>query len=381
MEVGIAMTSFGKTTCASCGKKQPDIIEGEMFRCSFCRSKNIIVIDSDRQLYEIPIDTDNNAALRSVKRFLSEEQSVDSRYYEALESDSEIVLYYVPFYVSEGTATVCFTVRKIQNNTDTILMSGGKILYVRKGKPKTAVTQTRVQFTEFFNCLSAVADLDWGLNDFEVKDIRLVYLDDLRRIHNRGHVLTPTMNRETFDRLQHNTGRRQGDYRRDIITQKDKTVYVPVWRLLTRFNGIVYEAFVNAATGDCLKAGAPESASTRATSFSISFAVMAFLSSGMIVFGQFLYAYLFNQIDTWFEGLELIVLLLIVIMIACVCLLAGLAGHGWDRVKHRYEIVKTPKRVFVHPLDKSADTWLDRLHNITLKMLNDRAGGIAQIEE
>ncbi len=375
------MKQYSGVTCASCHKEQSGTLNGEVFQCVYCESRNLVVISDTKRVFRIEPETSDTETLENVRRFLSEEKSVDTGFFNSLESNAHITLYYVPFYVSHGTAVVCFTVKKILDNKDAILMPGGKIMYSKIGKQKLLEVKSRVQFNDFGTCSCAVTDLDWGLYDLDLNGMPWIYLHNLKEIYSSARVLTPMISREKFEQVQHNPGVRSGDFHREIITQESNMVYLPVWRISTNHNGVVYDAFVNAATGDVLKASAPLSPDNRATSFSISFVISAFFSSILIVLGHYLYSFAVTRKDIFFPGMDVVVLLLILIVTVCICILAAVSGYGWDRVKHVYEIVKTQKKVFIHPLNKSADSWLNKLYDITLNLLTGQLEGMTHIDD
>lgn len=335
--------------CASCGESLRRVEGLGVSVCGTCGQKNLVIQEPDCRVTEIETRFSGVEARRIAADFLAGSESVDSEFLQILETRSLATLYFVPFRESEGLAVN----RHI----------------IRKNREKHPL-DTRIQFQEFHYADTVIDDPGWGLNGLRMKpDAERIFVNSIE-MQRRGIVLSDTISKDTIDRQHELSGTRDVTTSREIIYRTDGRVFVPVWRITAQFKEQIYEAFVSADSGRCLKASAPQSLDRRILIFSASFALTAFLTSGMVMLARTFYRMSSPDMTGLLDKLNIVVVLMSVPMTILLIVMAALAGLGWDRLRYRTEIIKSEKSILVHATGRFGDSWLDRLHGKLLQALS-----------
>jgi len=377
------MTTINGIPCAFCKGIFRQSASYNVFRCADCGRKNLVVFDSKHQIFEVRSHISDRNAIRSVSDYLKLERNVAPTFFPVLQRESECRLYFVPFYDTEGMSAVRFKAKKFDEKRSFKRTSDGRqhMISVAKTNPKVCHYDTRIHIQEFRHSMCAVADLNWGLDSVRVNDDAELDIGDMTLMQSRGVVLSPTVSHGVFTSQNQLLGSRAVELSRDDLFSTERLYFIPVWRITTRFEGFVYESFVNAESGECLKSVAPLSVGSRATAFSVSFTVMAFLSSLTLVLSHTLYKILATDIDSAASGIDVMMYFLYLPILAVISILAALAGYGWDRLRYRMEVIKQGGSVLVNSGEKQQDSWLSRLHESTLKTVSKTVEGIFNIHE
>ncbi|MBN1879099.1 hypothetical protein JW823_03220 [bacterium] len=381
-----SMSSYNRPDCRSCGESLDQTEGFGVALCRNCGKKNLVIQASDLQELEIRETVSDADARRRAVNHLVKDRTVDSGFLRVFEEESESNLYFVPFWESEGISVVRFRTKKFRELQLLAASSdSGSQRYrrapVTRVDPKSVHYDTKIQFQEFRHLCCAVADLDWGMDDFRIHDEMQKIFADPGEMRKRGVVISRTVPRDVLDRQHELVGARDVEASRDVVIRTDRLIYIPVWRLSVTFEGALYEAFVEAGTGRCLKANAPQSLRNRATVFSINFALTAFISSGVIVLGYRFFCMLSSDVGWVLQKLDLILFLISLPVTILMIVLAALAGLGWDRLRYRSEVIMTGDRILVHATGKFEDSWLNRLYDRTLDFLSKQLEGIVDIHE
>ncbi|MBN1297835.1 hypothetical protein JXA80_13750, partial [bacterium] len=302
---------------------------------------------------------------------------MDFRFIERMRCSAEVTVVFVPFYEVEGLTILKSVQTKYRESIRTRFVGGDSssrrwIGVSRQIDPDSVRQDTRIQPHHFHSSGQAVTGLRWGVEAITPAPEYTLRIARFADMQLRGTVLTPTLDRAVFERQCDLTGSRDTTTTRDDIYRIRKTIYYPVWRIVTVYRGTVFESFVCAATGRFLQGAGPQSARSRATAFSLCFASIAFLTSGCIVLTSFLWHIARPDIHTVADSLNVGIILMTLPLLIMVTVMSALAAYGWDRFRYQPEIVITPTGTMVHAVGKLSDSWLDRLHEKTLEAVSSR---------
>lgn len=335
--------------CASCGEPLRRVEGLGVSVCGTCGQKNLVIQEPDYRVTEIETRISEVEARRIAADFLAGSESVDPEFLQILEAGSLATLYFVPCRESKGLAVN----RHI----------------IKKNREKLPL-DTRIQFQEFHHADIAIDDPGWSLKDLRTKpDAERSFANSIE-MHRRGIVLSDTISKDMIDRQHELSGTRDVTTSREIIYRTDWKVFVPVWRITVQFNGQIYDAFVSADSGHCLKASAPQSLDRRILIFSASFALTAFLTSGLLMLARTFYRMSSPDMTGLLDKLNMVVVLMSVPMTILLIIMAALAGLGWDRLRYRTEVIKSEKAILIHATGRFGDSWLDRLHGKLLQAIS-----------
>ncbi|MCD4654943.1 hypothetical protein K8T06_13535 [bacterium] len=364
--------------CANCGMELKFASGYRVSRCTECGELNLVLMENGIYNYLADKQINGSQALGIACCELGAEKTVDNGFIECMRKESETFLYFVPSYDCEGLATVRFKIRKYRNKRrlTTLDMQGRIARNSGEIDLKSVRYDTRITIQEFHHKSSAVAGLCWGIEHVDLPLDHPVETADLMEMQRQGTVLSPNISMETFEKLHDLLGTRDIETVREVVVKDKKIMYFPIWRITSRFKGLVYDSFVCAATGRFLYGTAPQSMRTRATSFSISYSIIAFLTSGCIISVYKLFKLVENNLETIVRSIDVMLLLASIPLMLLIALLAAIAAYGWDKFRYNPEVIKTPASVTVHSVGKFNDTWLDKLHKATLENLSHQFEGM-----
>lgn len=366
--------------CAQCSLPLEVRTGAFVVTCQGCGERNLVLLRDARYGIEIKTSVSPDKAAEIVRRELESAGNVEAAFLDRVTRESEKALYFVPYYESSGLTVMRYKQKKFRErivgrglNYDS--SPGRRVGVVSIVDEKSIHYDTRISIQTFHHAAIAVKGLRWGILTDMKEDVSM-HMADLSSMQRRGVVLTPTLEMDVFQKQKDLLGTRNVETIRDPVFQDDRTVYRPVWRITTRYNGMVYEGFVCAAGGDLFKATAPQSRKSRATAFGISYAVAAFVTSGCIVAVREFWRMGRPDIESILETFDIAVFLLSIPVLGLIALMAAIAAYGWDKFRYYPEVIHTPDKTIVHAVGKYTDTWLDKLHKATLENVTRYLEGI-----
>jgi len=366
--------------CVKCGEALTLTGGGFAVCCPGCGTRNLILWESGMQRVQVAQQIDARGAVRAACRELSGERAVEKAFLDTMAEHSEQQLYFVPYYESSGLAVLQYKQKKYRERilskyVDRDGTPGRRIGVVRKIDRNTIHFDTKIVLHPFRHSAAGVKGLRWGIHT-EIPEGAVLRPVDVTEMQHHGVVLSPTLDFKLYQQQKELLGTRNVESVRERVYQDDRIVYLPVWRVTTRYRGMTYEAFVCGATGEFFKGTAPQSRKSRATAFGISYAVTAFITSAGIVMIREFWTIALRDMDSVWNTLDILLLLMTLPVLLLITLMAAIAAYGWDKFRYHPEIIKTRKSTRIHSVGKYADTWLDRLHKATLENVTNQLEGV-----
>ncbi|HPQ38802.1 MAG TPA: hypothetical protein PLV45_00385 [bacterium] len=357
--------------CAQCGEPLQCSSDAYVVVCDHCGERNLVLMDEARYGVEIQQTINGKEAAATVRRELEAAGNVESAFLEAVTDASEHCLYFIPNFESRGLAVMRYCQQKyreriISKHLNMDSSPGRRVGVVREINKKSIHYDTRISIQAFDHSTPAVKGLRWEVRAIAHEDV-ILRMADMASMQQRGIVLSPTLDMETFRAQKERLGTRDVETHRDVVFQDDRTLYLPVWRITTRYQGLVYDGFVCAATGVFFKATAPQSRKSRATAFGISYAVTAFITSACIVMIREIWRMGQPDLEAVVQSANALMIVLTLPVLVLIAVLAAMAAYGWDKFRYHPEVVRTQNSTMIHAVGKQGDTWLDKLHQATLE--------------
>jgi hypothetical protein len=241
--------------------------------------------------------------------------------------------------------------------------------------PESVHYDTRILVQRFSYKGSAVKGIRWGLHHLNIDSDADISIADIEEMNSRGVVLSPTVSWETFKNQHEKLGTLQMETVRETVVEEKRIIYFPVWRFTVRYNDLVYDQFICASSGHFLKGTAPQSMKSRATAFSISYAVTAFISSGCIVMMTHFMDYMKSDADMVMSTLDFFMVMLSLPLLILIAVLTAVASYGWDKFRYQPEVVLDPTSASIRATGKHKKTWLDKVSESTLENVSRQLEG------
>lgn len=348
--------------CSSCGGSLAGVGRHRILNCRFCGSALILVDTDFMPRYLVPA-IPKTAAVSAVRKLLDRPELPDRFAREAYLREGK--LYYIPFYE--------FTARRMGTRTSVYETT-------RRDGTVDKKVDTAVHLNDFTRVFSSVTLDAWGLEDLTIVRNSGAYAKLPLHLFNeieanrKGVVLAPAKTRDDIlQRLREPKllSAMTLDDQLEIAETRFSMVYYPVWAVKFMYDGRLYSAYVDGATGDLLRARAPESENRRVTSLLIVVGSVAFIFGKLFKVGA---------LNTE-EILQLLTLTLHPLVI--VFWLLGLAGLlsalalGWNSFRYSFELWFFPDYVRRIPLGKPPQNFVEKVADGFHRFLGKLFEGLA----